>query len=355
MGFTQITLGRRRLRVHKAIVEPDFGTATVLTTDAWDYVCMWLKRDTSGRTEDALYYWGQARSFFEATQRLPNDSACLTAYYCLLNATKALLSVKGEKFDEQHGVDGNAESGKACLHREKIKFCKNGVLPALCKYLGEPSGNHTYSLKDLFYNLAYVHRAYRLTYSSSRELFIPVENPRFVKKKASTEAWFCADIVDPRYANQHNVKKLPSGYEQDRGVDDRFIVRKRKRFTWQRSRSYRAVNIKMLTDYHTKVRQYLHYIHGPRPLWYIKQGQNGKSARNGQVIPRSSLTLTFSAMHRLSELARYDPKQLLRHFKCQHNWLLAEFIRISPEQFIDEISSEITGRELLTPGLRLRE
>jgi len=57
-------------------------------------------------------------------------------------------------------------------------------------------------------------------------------------------------------------------------------------------------------------------------------------------------------MHRLSELARYSPKSLANHFESRHNWLLSEFISTALYQFIDEISSEITGQEFMVPGIR---
>jgi len=41
---------------------------------------------------------------------------------------------------------------------------------------------------------------------------------------------------------------------------------------------------------------------------------------------------------------------LRKHLETQHNWLLSEFIATACTQFIDEISSEITGQEFMTPG-----
>jgi len=37
----------------------------------------------------------------------------------------------------------------------------------------------------------------------------------------------------------------------------------------------------------------------------------------------------------------------------QKNWLLTEFIQMVPSQFIDEISSEITGYQVMIPNVRL--
>ena len=55
-------------------------------------------------------------------------------------------------------------------------------------------------------------------------------------------------------------------------------------------------------------------------------------------------------MHKLSELARYSPQSLAKHFDGRYNWLLSEFIAIAPLQFLDEISCEMTGYEFMPPG-----
>ncbi|WFU06321.1 YaaC family protein (plasmid) [Rhizobium sp. CB3171] len=56
-------------------------------------------------------------------------------------------------------------------------------------------------------------------------------------------------------------------------------------------------------------------------------------------------------MHRLSELSRYDPLKLSKLLETQRNWLLAEFIKTAPIQFLDEIACELTGQEIFVPGI----
>ena len=63
--------------------------------------------------------------------------------------------------------------------------------------------------------------------------------------------------------------------------------------------------------------------------------------------------MTLAAMHRISELCRYRPLELDSFLSGQENWLLTEFISQAPIQFIDEISSEITGYVFLTPNVRV--
>jgi len=83
-------------------------------------------------------------------------------------------------------------------------------------------------------------------------------------------------------------------------------------------------------------------------LWYLK-----RNAEVPDVINRSSMTLSFAAMHRLSDMSRYDPLLLHKHLDRSHNWLLSEFISLAPRQLIDEIAAEITGLDFMVPGTRM--
>lgn len=348
MPAKQIRLGNKRLGPHKAVIRPDFRSKTVLVTDTWEYVKMWLRRRGHAK---ALVYWEQAAEFHAATLRLQNTSAPLTAYYCFLNAAKTLLAIRGMSFSDHHGVSGRTDSERASLSAEVVTFKSSGVLAALCRYFDEPAKSDEHTLKDLLYNLPVIHRAYNLTYSSRPELFTPVVSPKYVKKEQSAKAWFSTEITDRRYANQHTVKKLPGGYEQDKSPDllddEKFVIRRRNRFDWLRGPGEHDGNLKRLTKYHRAVRRNVFYIQGPSRLWYLKR----RSDRKG-MIDRSTVTITYAAMHRLSELARYNPMLLAKHFDSQHNWLLCEFIKTAVVQFIDELSSEITGQDFMLPGLR---
>ncbi len=342
MAHSKLTISGKELLVHKAVGDPDFGAKSVLVTDTWDYVTMWMKRS---HKKEALFYWDQARHFYDASLSLSNTSSPLTSYYCFLNAVKALLSVKALPITAHHGVSGKTTNNKAALSNEEVYFLPRGVLSGLCAYLGEPTNRQQHSLKDLLYNLPYIHRAYHLTFPSQSELFIPIADPCFVKKADSTEAWFCAEISDKKYQNQHTVNKLSTKFEQDVGVTNAFIIRRKDRFRWRLGKTNKTSNLNRLRTYHAVIRKHVVYIHAPSRLWYIKRDNNVP-----HIVDRSSLAMTFAAMHRLSELARYNPLLLSKHFDSQHNWLLSEFIATAAHQFIDEISSEITGHEFLVPG-----
>lgn len=341
MGFLPLTLNSKVVYIHSAISEPDFGAAKVLSADPWDYVSLWLRRDHS---KEALFYWDQAREFYKASIDLSQISSPLTSYYCFLNATKALLLVKKRKFSDSHGVTGSNKPGKRSLVSEIVEFKPSGVLAELCNFLGE-SVNPTdkFSLYEIFYNLPFLHRAFTLTYKSISELFLPIKEPMFVKKDNSSEAWFAAEL-DHRYKSSQIKKVLPPDYEIDEGVEGKCIIRRKKRFKWAARGMDKRGNIQRLMNYHKCVRQDVVPIFAPVNTWYIR-----KHLKTTRHISKSQLSLMFSAMHRISELSRYDPITLARHFDNQHNWILTEFLRVAPAQFINHIACEITGKEFVKP------
>jgi hypothetical protein len=108
--FGNIKYKGRVLRPRRATLSPDFASETVLVGDPWDYVDLWLRREAHDK---ARAYWQQAREFAGAAASLPATSSPLPAYYCILNAAKALLSVRKHNVGAQHGVAGAAQPGRS--------------------------------------------------------------------------------------------------------------------------------------------------------------------------------------------------------------------------------------------------
>mgnify|MGYP001434118833 CR=1 FL=1 len=338
-----LKIKRKNLTLKKPFNEPNFTGKSVLVSDPWEYVELWLRRHEG--SDEAIFYWVQAKQFYNATLTLPLTSAPLTSYYCFLNATKALLLFRKIKFSDWHGVSGYQKKSKLSLLNEIVIMKSGGVLPALARCLGDTItddvSKNKHNLKNLLRNLVYIHRTYSLTYTSeaSKELFVPLEDVFFVKKRNSRECWLSAK-VDEQYATQHTLNKINNKFERDVNFDEDFIVRFKKRTTWDNNST---IETPKFINYHKKVRKNVQYIAGVSTRWYIKRTNIEES------IPISSLPITFAAMHRLSELSRYDPVTLSKHLSSQHNWLLSEFIKNAPYQFIHEIASEITGDEFLIP------
>lgn len=331
--------------LHKAACSPGFGQRTILVKDAWDYVELWLRRNCENST--ALFYWKQAKAFANATALLDKLSAPLTAYYSVLNATKALLTAKRIAFSDQHGVSGSPIGIRTSLSSVNVDVKGAGVLSSLLDYysLANLKGSN-YDLKKILANLPFVHRAFCSTFTSIRELFIPISKPRFVVMDGSTEAWFCCDIRDTRMQTRHAVRAA-CGFEHDNGIKDTFTIRKKQRFKWDPSNDFEASYSRLL-EKHRQIRVSISYVAGLTRLWYLK-----RSTPKDLIIECMTMPLMFMALHRLSEFARYSPATLDALFSTNSNWLISEFLSSVLPQYIDECSSEITGQEFMPPGIHL--
>lgn len=342
----QLKVGQRRVWMHKGVIAPDFGALHVLSNDPWQYVELYLKR---AKSYEALSCWQQARRFSEASDLLAPEAAPLTIYYAFLNASKALLKYKKVAHKDNHGVAGERpQNARASLANEIVQFKNGGVLPALCNYFNEAAIAEEFTLRDILWNIPFIHRAFCLSFKASQELFIPLENARYLRNDASREAWFEAEIV-PRYSDKRTLKNIPSSFET-RHEGQKVFVRRKRNFNWHFGRTNAAEKLdalNRLSSYHATTRRVVVNIAGERDLWYIK-----KHMPKNRAGARHTTTLTFAAMHRLSELSRYDPAGLDRHLSGQANWLLVEFINHATTQFIDQIATEITGFQFWPPKMR---
>lgn len=346
--FKEICINNKSCELMKAIHNPKYGSKTVLTNSCWEYVSLYLTRQSTAGASDALFYWEQAHSFYLASESLPDSARPLTSYYCILNATKALLRYKGidDNNLNNHGISSvRAGSDKTNIKEAYTAVKGAGVLPQLSRYFGFNFLPGHYSVSDLLYNIPCVHRAYCITFSKP-EIFVPIFNPVFVRKENSKESWIKFEVRG-RYANAKALKAIPTKFQHDIGVKDSYILRMKKRFAWDIHTPIDKRKI-ILNKYHEKIKAYLYYIYGESKLWYIKK----HIETNASLEMAPSSVLIFCVFHWLSELVRYNPKLFNKYMRSKQNWLLHEFVDSALDQFVDEISCEITGEDIMCTGYR---
>jgi hypothetical protein len=262
---------------------------------------------------------------------------------------KALLNSKSFDFAEAHGVSGESTQSRRTIETETIEIHKRGVLSALSLYLGEQEPARVHTLSDVLGNLPFIHRAYSLSRRNSPELFLSLVDPRYVRHPTDNKVWWCANLVG-RDADHSVLQSLLGRYEIDKGAEGR-VVRRRARMKWYpqsgATTSDKAQAVIRLQNYHKKIRRDVVLISASKDLWYMK-----RKVAAIPIIDRYEPTLIMAAMHRLSELARYDPRGLVKHLEGPNSWLLTEFIELAPAQFMRLIACEITGLEFRTPGVR---
>lgn len=223
---------------------------------------------------------------------------------------------------------------------------QKGIAPALSQYLGELEASQSHSLEELFFNLPCIHRTFCLSYANQRDLFVPLTDCE-IKFDASTGTAYFSALLSKDFMGLSHMRRLPPSLIADPTVND--------------ARTIRSVATAMVTGKDASsdadktavagllrgLRPDINYLAGAQTLWYAKCVVPGPSR-----LKRSPLTLTLLAMHRLSEICRYRPIELASFLNGQKNWLLTEFVRMSPAQFLDELAAELTGQQFMIPNVR---
>ena len=346
LRMIKLQINGRDVLPHKATVSPNLGARTVLTNSHWEYVSLLLRR---GKKTDALFYWEQAHTFYEAAQGMPVESAPLLLYYSFMNATKALLSAKGVVFDEHHGIRAHNSRGpasKIALSNEGVRIMNRGIAPALSQYLGELETSNTHSLEELFFNLPCIHRTFCLTYKNQKDMFIPLTNCSIKFDSATSTAYFSAQLSKDFTGSTH-IRRLPPSLVSDPAVNDGQAIRSVATAALPSAVVGTDAELAAVANLLRTLRPDINYLNGSQTLWYAKGVVPGPAR-----LERSPLTSTLVAMHRLSEICRYRPLELASFLTGHKNWLLNEFVRMSPSQFLDELAAELTGQQFMMPNVR---
>ena len=367
------------LKMTKAYTAQDFTKHTVLTDDIFTYVSFYfdthpkaMKYKDSSKKEkygspnqyNYRFYWKQAEIFYKSSKTLDAETSPVAAYYCMLNAVKAYLSFTSQYVDDfveefgSHGLHEDNEDVGENLNTIRIKHKQKGVFPLFAKKLDEnfegiwPNGKtNSVTLKDVFYNLVFIHRAYSMTYGTRNkvvnELFIPLipgECPKY--HKGSDGKAHLIIPLEKKYFSS-TATKLPNDVLISISSDfktcesDNFCL-----YSLEGLRHNVGSVSAEIKSKNKDFRKYFCYIRSNQRLWYIKRTDLPESG----LLNISNMTLIMAAMHRISEIARYKPEQLNRLLKSKENWLIHEFISLALDQFIDELACEITHQEIMCTG-----
>lgn len=381
----------KHLGLYKTYQQPDFRSKTIFTDNVFPYVKLFLTRKdaklkfASPNSESKfgpagrfapIFFWQQAEYYYNATLTSSLELKPLLSYYCMLNAAKAYLAQYTEKLDDavnmftSHGLkeDRSNTFKEKSLSNIQITRENKGVFVLFGTKLNKDfdaiwSSSTKFTLKELLYNMPFVHRSFCATYNKARgnkieELFLPLilgESPSF-------------HVVNSRLVLAANLKsdiqqKLLTHIPTD------FVCRKEKISTGENIIQIRSIsdskkNVDSISqetkDLADKLRKQFVYISNPKKLWYLKRdipqitsitSQNATSSlsqsNNLHNIKLSTLTLNMAIMHRFSEIVRYQPQVLQSLLESEESWLIQEYINHALLQFVDEIACEITKRDIM--------
>lgn len=333
----------------------------VLAADIWAYVdsCIQGKAEKEKEKERALFFWRQAERFASNLRGERYEASPLHLYYMMLNATKALLVLRGHAPPIATGgspPDGFSRHGIAFLPTPQtagqfpgeVQPKKLGVCPLLATEMGDtllPS----YTLDELVSSVVCVHRAYRTIRHTAVEKFIPTLGPFRLKQitgggRVFFEAWL------PKHIAVASVSgAMPKGLEC--GIYPRKTKKDEPKHYVRQKQSEPATIVGTPAPFalwHAELRRSVHVIAGQSGLsYYVCRSDT-------PAVDLSQLTLNFAVAFALSSLARYHPERLDEILNREDGWVVKEFLCTTPQQFIALISGEITGRIIQRPYSDLR-
>lgn len=364
----ELIFNNRTIWMMRPYQNVDYSERAILTKSIFNFVDAWLVRKQRVTGDDKpLYFWRQAKHYYQVGIDLRAEVKPLVNYYCCLNAVKCLISLKSISVSSlYHGVKW-IRSNLADLSAQIIELKPDGALKLLRTILGADDGDNSYSAQELLYNLVVIQRAFTYTYPGNSDLFIPLDNLKFYKSDANDKISVafeikknqelsvlqnniptCFEVVTKSVADWNVIKTMT------RNDQIRWCHEHNKLFfkfdtdeAWDESEtdSQKAVHISSL---HRKVRPYFQYINSDSPMWYLKKQIPG----NTMIHNYSSPVITFALMHCFSEMVRYEPYLFEELKKEDCAWLITEFIEVGMDQFIDEIAGEITEYNIMLSGVK---
>ena len=287
----------------------------------------------------------------------------------MLNAVKAFLAFKCEYIEDfvedfaQHGLFESKDLDGDNLSSIAVGRKKNGVFSLFGKTIDKNfesewknGKSEAVTLKKLLYNLAFIHRAFIITYKTPRaanipELFLPLvagKSPCY--HKANDSKLYLMFEIDKNFFSS-NSTSIPQAYSTT--MSDNFQITENSAFVIRsKIGAKRNTSDSLSTEFkelNNLLRPSFQYIRSNKRLWYLKR----EKLSDDNIININSMLITLGAMHRISEIVRYKPEQLAHLINSKENWLLHEFITLALDQFIDELATEITGQDIMGTGMKI--
>lgn len=323
----------------------DYGKDRVLSTSIWNYVALWMERRKSV-PQDALFYWQQAESFYQAAEEVPIESSPLLYYYSFLNSSKALFEAKSRDYSPYHGLTTeDSPPGRTALGGEEVKVKPHGVFQSLYEYdkSARIIKDRTFDLRRIFRNVVSVHHAYNRTYrsDSSQPLFLRLRNHRFCEDDAGSVV-LQAVIEAEEFRGQS--QGLISHRLRNFLTEDFSIIESQKdKILIQSNQAASSPSPNDLEELNRNLRERIDGIWtGTDSRFYLRK-------QLADTLPWPQICRLFAGMFYFGRRVRYDPKTVRSLLEHQQNWLVSEFIEVAPIQFLVSVAGELTGDYFSTP------
>lgn len=314
----------------------------------WDYIIKIYsikKGKISGNFLPTLLE--QAKYFYEAAERAPMKSQPLLYYYAFLNIAKIIINLHvpcGRAIEYYHGIETKVND-TTTLNTATVTFKQYGGLGSskisVAKEFMNIMGDtiivpQQTALKDLLSSCVGIHRTYSETFNQ-KESFFRLVNNSFIKRKGK-------EIV-----YESEVKNLSDSLMTELIAQRGYCLHKEK--IDGQNKFFYSENYTMI-DYNVSLLRW-QALAGKikaKGIWTYTDGCSYRMYISKDALEMSSASIIYCIMFFLGSITRYHPYFFESLLNAKEQWLVREFLKTQPMQFMYMVTSYVVGNYIYKSG-----
>jgi hypothetical protein len=324
----------------------------IVTADVWAFL-RYAAASRLAREDEraAVAFIEQAFEFFEAAANPRIGSRPLLYYYSFLNLAKVLLLIRRVKLSvaPKHGLSDPKENVRKRLQLsgQGVRFLKAGrdhseLFPEFAKALGtEIKSVREMKVIALLRQIPGIHRTF-CKVTGEKPSFLPVQRFELLRNKNKIHVRMVlnrgdADVRGPLRAVRRRLA-FRRAFAQ--------VVAGKEAEIWFETGEIPGV--RRATD--TAINGLAERIRRVG-VWSILTGR-GNRYYLSTIPPRDilpGLASVYAVMFYLGSITRYKPYDFDRIVSRQLSWLIGEFLRTQPTQFLYGLASHVAGVDVVRP------
>ena len=324
----------------------------------WHYIIGKYVKKYAGEKDFLLTLIEQAKYFYEAAEKAPIKSQPLLYYYSFLNLVKVVINVNalssyGTSVSYNHGED-------SCKIHKKDKFQdlyveiksllstgltpRSGQMPVLSvayTFMKQMDDTvpcpppYKLNIVNMLKACVGIHRSYCET-NNEKEIYFRIENPKLYREGKIFRSKYEVKECDAVVCTQLTA----AGYNIVQEKDSDGMIH----YYW-------VEEIAMSTYKETKFDYYmLARKLRAKGIWYYTNGISYHTFISISPLHISTESIIYNLMFFFGSITRYHPYMFDRLLTEQQMWLISEFLKTQPIQFLYAVTSRTIESAVLKPN-----
>lgn len=303
----------------------------------WDYIIKMYKKKKRNTQTFLKSLLEQAKYFFESAEIAPIKSQPLLYYYSFLNLAKIVIAMEKD-YDESkvyyHGIRTKVTSTTTFFDANVELLELNprviSVANEFCKIMGDNFSAYPYSIKfaDSLKACVAIHRTYCETFGDSEEYF-RLDDVKL--EKEGHELIFSGKVHN---ANRRVLTSLTNLHYPVTEENGEYI------FKAIQTMPHYNVTRKEYYNLSSKLKSY--------GLWSYLENEGTRTYLSTSTTMRFSMeSMIYVSMFFLGSITRYHPYLFDKILNEEQVWIVSEFLKTLPRQFLYLVASKVTGMNVL--------